>query len=348
MGDSAPAGIDHVWESPALSARLARLALAPAAWGYGAVVAGRNAAYDAGWLRSCPLALPAISVGNLTVGGTGKTPVAAFIAARLTERGAKPAIVMRGYGGDESLVHAKLNPGVPVIVTPDRVLGAERARAEGSTIAVLDDAFQHRRAMRDADIVLLAADFSSGSAIPPVRLLPAGPWREPLGALRRASLIVVTRKRAPRARADEWLALARRHAPDQPGAVIHLAADRLASWLSGETLDAGSMRGRSVFAIAAIGDPRAFAGQLEQMGARVMTAAMRDHHPYSAADAVDLARRAATAELVVCTLKDAVKLGPLWPREAPPLWYLSQRVIVESGAEALDRILTAVAAPQKS
>jgi tetraacyldisaccharide 4'-kinase len=338
---------DRLWESPAFAARLARLALTPASWGYGAVVALRNAAYDAGWLRSHPLALPALSVGNLTVGGTGKTPVSAFIAARLAERGARPAIVMRGYGGDESLVHAKLNPGIPVVITPDRVLGAARARAEGCTVAVLDDAFQHRRALRDADIVLLAADFASGMRIPPVRLLPAGPWREPLGALRRASLIVVTRKHASRERAEEWLARARRHAPEQAGAVIHLAADRLVSWVSGESLGAASMRGRSVFAIAAIGDPRAFSGQLEQMGAGVTTVTMRDHHPYSAADGVDLARRAATADFVICTLKDVVKLGPLWPREAPPLWYLSQRVIVESGVEALDRILTAVATPQK-
>jgi tetraacyldisaccharide 4'-kinase len=347
MGEGQSA-VDGVWESPARAAALARLALAPASWGYGAVVALRNAAYDAGWLRSYPLALPAISVGNLTVGGTGKTPVSAFIAARLVERGARPAIVMRGYGGDESLVHAKLNPGVPVIVAADRVLGAAHARAAGSTVAVLDDAFQHRRARRDADIVLLAADFGWGAALPRVRLLPAGPWREPLGALRRASLIVVTRKRASRERAEEWLAHARTHAPESGGAVVRLAADRLISWSSGESVDAALVRGQSVLAIAAIGDPLAFSGQLEDIGAGVAVVAARDHHAYSAAEAVDLARRGAASDRIVCTLKDAVKLGPLWPREAPPLWYLSQRVVVESGADALDRILTAVAGPKSS
>jgi tetraacyldisaccharide 4'-kinase len=326
MGEGA---IERVWDSPAFAATVARSALAPASWAYGAVVALRNAAYDAGWLHSHPLALPAISVGNLTVGGTGKTPVSAFIAARLADGGARPAIVMRGYGGDESL---------------DRVLGAERARAAGRTVAVLDDAFQHRSARRDADIVLLAAEFGNGARIPRLRLLPAGPWREPLSALRRASLVVVTRKSASRERADEWLARARSCAPERAGAVVHLAADRLIAWSTGETIDSAVVRGESVFAIAAIGDPRAFVSQLEQLGARVTTVAKRDHHAYSAGDAVDFARRAATADRVVCTLKDAVKLGPLWPREAPPLWYLSQRVIVESGADALDRILTAVAA----
>src|SRR5471032_2745808 len=168
-----------VWESSAIGARVVRAALIPFSWVYAATVAARNAAYDRGWLRSHRLALPAISVGNLSVGGTGKTPVSAFIAARLAELGARPAIVMRGYGGDEPLVHARLNPGIPVVVTADRVRGTADARANGRTVVVLDDAFQHRRAKRDADLVLLSADRAG-----PVRALPAGPWREPLTSLK--------------------------------------------------------------------------------------------------------------------------------------------------------------------
>ena len=332
--------INQVWTSSSLAARMARGALMPASWVYAAVVAARNAAYDNGWLRSHELALPAISVGNLSVGGTGKTPVSAFIAARLEERGFKPAIVMRGYGRDEALVHARLNPGVPVVIAADRVRGAAEARAMGRNVAVLDDAFQHRRAKRDVDVVLLAADLAG-----PVRPLPAGPWREPLTSLARASLIVVTRKSASPVRARELLAHARRFAPNTGGAIVHLAADRLVAWLSGEFLDLATLRGKTVLATAAIGNPRAFAAQLTEAGARVEIAAERDHHAYSAADAVGLARRAAAADIVVCTLKDAVKLGPVWPHEAPPLWYLSQRVVVESGAAELDRILATLAVP---
>ena len=332
--------INQVWESSSLAARMARGALMPASWVYAAVVAARNAAYDNGWLRSHELVLPAISVGNLSVGGTGKTPVSAFIAARLEERGFKPAIVMRGYGRDEALVHARLNPGVPVVIAADRVRGAAEARAMGRNVAVLDDAFQHRRAKRDVDVVLLAADLAG-----PVRPLPAGPWREPFTSLARASLIVVTRKSASPVRARELLAHARRFAPNTGGAIVHLAADRLVAWLSGELLDLATLRGKTVLATAAIGDPRAFAAQLTEAGARVEIAAERDHHAYSAADAVGLARRAAAVDLVVCTLKDAVKLGPVWPHEAPPLWYLSQRVVVESGAAELDRILATLAVP---
>jgi tetraacyldisaccharide 4'-kinase len=280
-----------------------------------------------------------VSVGNLTVGGTGKTPFAAWLAAALAARGAHPAIVLRGYGDDEPLVHGILNPGVPVVITPDRVAGIAVARARGADIVVLDDAFQHRRAARDADIVLLSADLAG-----PVRPLPAGPWREPLTSLARATMIMVTRKSASPVRAKELLAHARRFAPAAAGAIVHLAAGRLVDWLSGETRDLVVLREQSVLAACAIGDPRAFVSQLTEIGARVEVVAERDHHAYSAADATALARRAQSAAYVVCTLKDAVKLGPLWPREAPPLWYLSQAVVVESGVDELDRVVATLAA----
>lgn len=330
--------IDGVWESSAPGARLARAALIPPSWIYALVVTVRNAAYDRGWLRSHPLALPSISVGNLTVGGTGKTPVSAFIAARLSELGAHPAIVMRGYGGDEPLVHARLNPNVPVVIDADRVRGTAEARENGCSVVVLDDGFQHRRARRDVDVVLLSADRAG-----PVRALPAGPWREPLSSLKRATVIVVTRKSASTLRARGLLSQARKFAPQAAAAVVHLAADRIIGCLSGESLDPSALVGKQVLAIAAIGDPRAFSTQLSDAGARVELAAAADHHAYTAADASALATRATRAEFVICTLKDAVKLAPIWPREAPPLWYLSQRVVVESGAAELDAILTTLA-----
>ncbi|MGH7653058.1 MAG: tetraacyldisaccharide 4'-kinase [Gemmatimonadaceae bacterium] len=329
----------RVWESSSITARIAREALRPASWAYAGVVAMRNLAYDHEWLRSAELALPAISIGNLSVGGTGKTPVAAYVAARLAAQGLKPAIVMRGYGSDESLVHARLNPGIPVIVAADRVRGALEARGAGRDVVVLDDAFQHRHARRDADIVLLSADLAG-----PVRSLPAGPWREPLTSLARASLIAVTRKSASPVRARELLLHARRFAPAAGGAVIHLAADCLVNWTSGEEAALSSVGGRRVLAAAGIGDPRAFASQLADAGAQLELAAERDHHAYSAADAAALARRAEKNGMLVCTLKDAVKLGPVWPRAAPPLWYLSQRVVVESGASDLDGILATISA----
>jgi len=136
--------------------------------------------YDSGLFPSEEFSVAVVSVGNLSVGGTGKTPVAAWIARALTERGIKPGIVLRGYGGDETIVHQRLNAGVPVIVASDRARGIREAIAQGADVVILDDAFQHRRAARDADVLLVDADSWSGSP----RLLPrrtvarAAPVRE--------------------------------------------------------------------------------------------------------------------------------------------------------------------------
>ena len=333
--------VERLWWGRGTGPALARAALRPLELLYRAIVAGRGALYDAGILRAHPLGMPALSVGNLSVGGTGKTPVSAWIAGELLRRGARPAIVLRGYGEDEPLVHAVLNPSVPVVVDADRVLGAQRARSLGADVLVLDDAFQHRRARRDADVVLVSADRWS----PEVRLLPAGPWREGPGALRRASLLLVTRKAASREQAEAARAAFARHAPGLPSAIVHLAPDALRATRGPETRPLADLAGRRVLAIAAIGDPAAFFAQLEAAGAVVTRAAFADHHRFDAEETRTLAGRGTQFDLVVCTLKDAVKLDPHWPREALPLWYVSQHVRPERGgaelAELLDRLLRA-------
>jgi tetraacyldisaccharide 4'-kinase len=328
----------YVWESTDAAASVARALLAPLRAAFSAGVAVRNAAYDRGWLRSCTLALPTIGVGNLTVGGTGKTPISAWVASRLIERGANPAIVLRGVGDDETLVHRRLNPGIPVIADSERVLGVLRARDAGANVAVLDDGFQHRRARRDADIVLVSAD-----RFGPVRLLPAGPWREPLSSLSRARAVVVTRKGASYAFACQALERAMQFAPRAFGAVVELAPELLVNVANGQTHPVGVIHGATVLAISAIGDPGAFEAQLKALGAHVSTAARGDHHDYSASEAASLAALVIAGAWAVCTLKDAVKLAQIWPREAPPLWYLSQRVNVESGADDLSGLVASFA-----
>ncbi|HVT37425.1 MAG TPA: tetraacyldisaccharide 4'-kinase [Gemmatimonadaceae bacterium] len=327
-----------VWESTVPAAGAVRLLLAPLRVAFAAGVALRNAAYDNAWVQSHALALPALSVGNLTVGGTGKTPISAWIASRLAERGARPAIVLRGVGDDEALVHRHLNPGIPVLSASDRVLGVLRAREAGATVVVLDDGFQHRRARRDADIVLLSAD-----RFGPVRLLPTGPWREPLSSLARAHAVVVTRKAATYAFAAKVLERVMRFAPRAFGAVVELAPDVLVNVASGHRRPVGVIGGKAVLAISGIGDPGAFESQLRTLGAVVSTASLADHHAYSASEARSLAALVTDEVWAVCTLKDAVKLTQLWPREAPPLWYLSQRVKVESGADDLSDLVASFA-----
>ena len=162
-----------LWRSNHIGARVARVALAPIAAVYRAGVS-----LDGAFTRVREPALPTISVGNLTVGGTGKTPMAAWIVGELSAMGVKPSLVLRGYaGGDEVEVHRHLNPGVPVIANPDRIAGVAEAQKQGANVAVLDDAFQHRRIARVSDIVLISADAWDGD-VGQVRLLPAGPWRE--------------------------------------------------------------------------------------------------------------------------------------------------------------------------
>ena len=330
--------VDRVWFGNDLLARAARAALIPSEAVYRATIGVREALYDAGVLRTYEPALPTLSIGNVSVGGTGKTPVAAWIASELLERGARPAIVLRGYGGDEPLVHARLNPTVPVIVAPDRVSGIAMARSRGATVAVLDDAFQHRRVSRAADFVLVSADRWS----PEPRLLPAGPFREPLAALRRATLILVTRKAVSDAVVTAVNEVLSRIAPRVPRTTLHLGPDELRSAtadIEPARRPLSDLADRRVRVMTAIGDAQAFISQLKQLGAHVTADIYPDHHHFEPDEIARFVGSIPSDGLAICTLKDAVKLAHRWPREAPALWYVSQRVSVERGVGGVEHVL---------
>jgi tetraacyldisaccharide 4'-kinase len=327
-----------VWTGRGRRARTARALLAPAAGLYRAIVTTRGKLYDWGIFRADNFSVPVLSIGNLSVGGTGKTPVAAWFAQRLSSKGAKPGIVLRGYGGDETIVHERLNPGVPVIAEADRGRGIREAIAYGVDVVVLDDAFQHRRAARDADVVLVNADAWSGTP----RLLPAGPWREPLRAVRRANLAIVTRKTAEKSAVEDVKRALAGAAPRVPVATAYLAPGELRSTATGQTLPLHVLRGADLTAIAAIAHPDSFFRQLTELGAVVRPHSFADHHAFTLQEARDLAMRASSSDFVVCTLKDAVKLESLWPAEAGSLWYVSQRLRIEDGQEHIDRLLDAL------
>lgn len=328
--------VEGIWEGDSVTDQLARSALFPFASLYGGVVAIRGQLYDHGILPSVQSPIHVISVGNLTVGGTGKTPVASWIAQRLAEKGAKPAIVLRGYGGDEIIVHKELLPTVPVIAGKNRPDGIRLAASQGATVAVLDDAFQHRRAKRDLDVVLVSADSWTGK----VRLIPAGPWREPLESIKRASIAVITRKAANSAAVSEVSRSIARLAPELPQAMVRLRMSGLV-----KATDAADARplsilsGQTVLAVSAIGDPTAFTQQLTLLGAEVMPVSFPDHHAFSADEAEAIAKRSTDYDYIVCTLKDAVKLRPIWPASVRSLWYVSQSLDVEKGMAHLDNLL---------
>lgn len=333
--------IETVWTGRGKRARVARAMLAPAEALYGAVIAIRGKLYDWGIFSATEFSVPVLSVGNLSVGGTGKTPVAAWIARRFLEKGAAPAVVLRGYGGDETIVHERLNEGIPVIAAADRVRGIREAIAQGVDVVILDDAFQHRRARRDADILLVSADAWRGKP----RLLPAGPWREPLRAARRATLVIITRKTADRSAVEDVKRALANAAPRVPVAIAHLAPGELKSTATGQTLPLHALQGADLTAIAAIAQPESFFKQLTELGAVVRPFSFPDHHAFTRAEARNLAAETGNSDFVVCTLKDAVKLESLWPAEAGSLWYVSQRLRIEDGQEHIDRLLDNLLSP---
>lgn len=333
--------LERLWYGDDVAARIARALLGPGALLYAGAVRTRNALFDHGALAAHQAGVPVLSVGNLSVGGTGKTPIAAWAARCLLDAGARPALVLRGYGGDEPLVHERLNPGVPVVAKADRVAAARDARARGADCIVLDDGFQHRRLARDVDWVLLAAEHAESA-----RLLPSGPLRESRDALRRASVVIVTRKSAS---AEQASVVAERFGPMaamRAAAVCHLEPHELVDAVHGTRRPVQVLTGQRVLGVAAVGDPAAFVAQLERLGASVGAPprAYRDHHEFDDADVRQIVHAARRSDGVVCTLKDAVKLAPRWPRAAPTLWYVSQRVVVERGASTLEASIASILA----
>ena len=322
----------RLWYGDDLLAGVARALLWPAERLFAALGAsvGARKARAAGHT-----AVPTVSVGNLTVGGTGKTPMAAWFAARLLARGFSPAVLLRGYGDDEPLVHARLNPGVPVLVDARRQRSGKRALAQGATALVLDDAFQHRQMPRDIDVVLVSADAWDGRA----RLLPAGPFREPLSALRRAHLVVVTRKAVSAVRARDVAAAVANAAGRVPVAVVNLAPAQVVQRSDGQAEPLATLRGQRIVAVCGISAPDAFLAQLRDAGAVVEAMTFPDHHAFDASDVRAVVARLADATRVVCTLKDAVKLERVWPPNVPGLWYLSQTVIWGGGGGGVEALL---------
>ncbi|MCL4865743.1 MAG: tetraacyldisaccharide 4'-kinase [Gemmatimonadales bacterium] len=322
--------IRWLWTSRRADARLARLALLPLALLWRGAMGFRGMAFRRGWLTVHDLPLPAVAVGNLTVGGSGKTPIAAWIAQHYAARGLVPGILLRGYGGDEVAVHGHQVPAAVVVANPDRAAGAEEARARGAKVLVLDDAYQRQDIWRDLNIAVVSAETSRAVTWP----LPAGPWREGLDALERADALVVTRKRADAAGA---LAMARQLSSRVRGpvAVVHLAVHRYSGLVSGRSTPAEALLGKRVVAAAAIADPDAFVAQVKTTGAQVQVATWKDHHAFRDEDVAWLAHAARRADHVVITRKDAVKLRDRWPASVPEPLVAELELEWEEGHDAL-------------
>jgi tetraacyldisaccharide 4'-kinase len=329
-----------LWTSRRPDARLVRLALLPASGLWRGAMAVRELAYRRGWLGIRDLPLPSVAVGNLTVGGSGKTPIAIWIARYYVSRGLRPGILLRGYGGDEVLVHQHAVPEAQVIADPDRAVGAERALARGANVLVLDDAYQRLDVRRDLNLAVVSAETTRA-----VRWsLPAGPWREGLHALDRADAIVVTRKRAT-PEAAQALAADLQGRIGGPVAVAHLGLRYLEGMVSGARQPASALAGKRVVAASGIADPDAFVAQTKATGAAVQVATWKDHHAYRDEDVAWLAHAARRADHVVITQKDAVKLRNRWPNSVPEPLVAMLDLEWEKGGDRIAAALDAVVMP---
>ena len=306
-----------------------RIVLSALVGGYRGLLGAREWLYGRGLLRSRTLPCPVVSIGNLTVGGTGKTPAVDLAAGTLADLGRRVAIVSRGYGrrssgiqvvadtasirldpvdaGDEPFLLARRLPGVPVVVGANRHDAARLAVERfGATAIVLDDGFQHRTLAKDLEIVMTRARRPWGNG----RLLPHGPLREPLTSLARADLIVAAG--ADRVEdAEEVRETARRHAPGVP--VVAARYVPVESWEAERMrpYPLGDLAGRRLLAFAGIASPEAFARTLDTLDVEVADfVTFADHHWYTASDLATLDARAAAigAEGLVTTEKDWVRL----------------------------------------
>jgi tetraacyldisaccharide 4'-kinase len=348
MIDTDPNSIRAIMSGSAkgLKPSLLRSALSIAEPFYAGAMRLRNAAYDAGVFRSHDLGRPAIAFGNITTGGTGKTPLVRWAAEALRNAGLAIAILSRGYGsnktnplGDElSMLSHQLNDGqneqIPIIAGANRVAGAAKLLASFPPVQaiLLDDAFQHRRAKRDLNVVLINVTEPFGFG----HVLPRGLLREPMSGLRRADAIVLTHvNRASQSQISNLKSQISKNATPAP---IHLTSHKLtAVRTADDVIPLDSLRNKKLFGFCGIGTPSAFDHDISELGNRVGFHAFDDHYAYSITDVQQLQNEAksAGANMLVTTEKDWVKIVPLIKTPLPlPIWRLEMRITFEADHEA--------------
>ncbi len=331
---------------------------------YAYVMLLRRWLYKRGVLKSSHPGIPVISVGNLSLGGTGKSPMVLMIARYLMEqRGKRVAIVSRGYrrkskgfvlvrggdeilatveaSGDEAQMFAALLPHAIVIVDEDRVRGAKRAKKLGAEIILLDDAYQHLHIQRDLNILLIDASRSLSATI------PFGSCREPLSAARAADVVLFTHAEDKVRLSIYWNRMKPKMKENAIAVTVYSRPSVLYSLHDNRQMDLSELRGKSVMALSSIASPKRFAAMLEAAGAEVIVRNLGDHAEYSAALVQAILNDAARAgvQMIVTTEKDAVKARRYFEQAQSgiPIFVLSQQIEFLSGERsfyaAIDRLL---------
>lgn len=341
-----------------ICSRVIQKALYPFSKIYGFVVKTRIFFYKKGILKCARLPVPVISVGNITVGGTGKTPVVEYIARYLQAKGKRVAILSRGYAAsirqedsftdknvcnDEYLLFKENIPDVPHLLNKDRTKGGleaiERFQAE---CLVLDDGFQHLRLARDLNIVIIDALNPFGYE----QIVPCGLLREPLKGIKRADMIILSH--VDQCSRDKIVVITNRlreiarHIP-----VIEIIHKPVCLESAKDTtkLDIDCLRGKMVFAFCAIGNPASFRKSIENLGAGI--AGFRvfpDHHVYTPSELQELnaAAQNMKPDAIVITQKDRVKIGNNLGIWEFPLWTLKIEVRIVNGYEIFENKINAI------
>ena len=342
-------------------AALARAGLTLLSGPYGVGLAANLALYESGLqARSRPV-LPVVSVGNLALGGAGKSTAVRYLAQELAGRGLRPGIVLRGHSrtagaavllasdgrgqvaplaetGDEAAEMARVLPRTPVAVGRRRERAVALLAQTGVQVAILDDGFQYFRMHRDLDLVLISAR----TPVEQGRLFPRGSLREPWSHLARADQVWITHAdHVSEDRLRQVRGLVERHAPGKAIVVAQHAPVALTD-LAGAPQPLDVLAGQPVLAVCGLGCPESFEYTLERLGARVASLRYDDHHRYEAGAWEEVARAAERggAWAVITTEKDAVKL----PADPPlPVWVLHSELRVIEGAAVVATALDAIA-----
>lgn len=318
-------GRRHGW-----GASLARGMLACLVPGYCVAIGSRNWMYDHGWLRQQHIPMYVISIGNLTVGGTGKTPTVAWVVRTMQSLGLRPAMISRGYGGDgqvndEMLLLDQLLPGVPHLLSPQRILGARQLLSRPADarpqVLVLDDAFQHRQLARDFDLVLIDSLNPWGYG----QLLPRGLLREPIQSLSRADCVLLTRCDQVEEETLNQIERKIQQWTDRPIIRSRFSPAGLIN-AKGDTRPIETLLHSNVAAFSGIGNPSGFRRSLTNTGLTVPDARyciFPDHYRYRPSDLDSLGNWgvACEAESLITTQKDLVKI-PQTELGGVPLWAL--------------------------
>ena len=331
---------------------------------YAFVMLIRRWLYWRGILRSYHPGIPVISIGNLSMGGSGKSPLVMEVAKYLIEqRGKRVAIVSRGYrrkskgfvlvrdgtttladvasSGDEAQMFAELVPQAIVIVDEDRVRGATKAKDLGAEVVILDDGYQHLRIQRNLNILL----FDSSRRLSTV--IPLGRFREPLSTVRAADVVVFTRADDKQRVRSLWERLKSNLKSDFIAATLHTVADELKTIDGATNVELSSLKGKRVLAVSSIASPRRFSQMLDDTGAEVISRNLGDHADYSVSLVIAMLRDAERSgvEMLITTQKDAVKSRQFFLQAHPNIRILVLSLKIEflSGEQsfyaAIDRLL---------